>query len=286
MAAPTTSPDDALYALPLEAFVGERTRLAAELRRAGDRATAAAIAKAGKPTVSAWAVNQLARREADAVHRLADASAGLRQAQLNAGPGGREAFVAASAAHRAAMADLRLAAQRILEGGGHAVTPAVLERIARNLRAMVTSDELAREIQAGRLVRDLPVESFGDLASLASAAPGLAAGGAAPRPPPTPADAAPRAAAADAKARAAAAARTSEEARRLARARRDHQAEVARLAGAADQAKARVARALASAERARRAAHEAEDELRHAEAAAEQARQRLAAARSALDPPS
>jgi hypothetical protein len=280
----TDSPDDALYAAPLEAFVAERARLVAELRRAGDRAGAAAVAKAGKPTVSAWVINQLARREGDAVRRLAEASARLRGAQL-AGPdpagGGREAFAAASAAHRAAMADVRRAAEHILVEGGHGATPATLERITRNLRAMVTSDEMARQIQAGRLVADLSGESFGDLSTLASSLPASA-----PRPRPTPVPVAPAGPAgppSDARARANVAARAAEEARQQARLRHEQQTEVTRLARLWDVAAGQLARARAIAERTRRADEEAQAELRRAEADAEQARVRLATARAALD---
>src|SRR4051812_37730854 len=116
---------DALYGVPLEAFVAERKRLAAALKAAGDKAGAAEVANAGKPTVSAWAVNQLARREREAVARLAQASRRVREAQLAlvAGRGGRDAFAAASAAHREALNELRRAAERTLIDGGHGTTP-------------------------------------------------------------------------------------------------------------------------------------------------------------------
>jgi hypothetical protein len=69
---------DELYAADLDAFVADRTRLARELKEGGDGEAAAKLAKLKKPTVAAWALNQLARRHRrdvdlllDAGHRLA-----------------------------------------------------------------------------------------------------------------------------------------------------------------------------------------------------------------------
>jgi hypothetical protein len=47
--------NDVLYAAPLESFIAERTRLVAELRKAGDKAGAARLVKAAKPTPTPWA---------------------------------------------------------------------------------------------------------------------------------------------------------------------------------------------------------------------------------------
>ncbi|MEO8179892.1 MAG: hypothetical protein ABI895_13750, partial [Deltaproteobacteria bacterium] len=49
----------ALYQSSQEVFVSERKRLAAELKASGDKAGAASLGKLGRPTLSAWAVNQL-----------------------------------------------------------------------------------------------------------------------------------------------------------------------------------------------------------------------------------
>ena len=63
-------PADALFAAPLAEFVATRGRLASELAKAGDKQAAAALKAIGKPSVSAWAVNQAVRAEPAAVHRL------------------------------------------------------------------------------------------------------------------------------------------------------------------------------------------------------------------------
>src|SRR2546423_1744237 len=61
---------DRLYALPLEEFTRERDAAAREVRKAGDRAAAAIIAKLPKPTPAAWAANQVAREHPDVLSAL------------------------------------------------------------------------------------------------------------------------------------------------------------------------------------------------------------------------
>src|SRR5688572_23396051 len=80
-------PLDALFEAPLEEFVATRKRLAAELAKAGDKETAAALKTVGKPSASAWAVNQAVRRAPKSVEQLVDASEALVKAQLAAGKG-------------------------------------------------------------------------------------------------------------------------------------------------------------------------------------------------------
>jgi hypothetical protein len=257
-----------LYAGPLETFVEQRTRLAGELRKAGDRAGAATVAKLPRPTLSAWVVNQLARHERAAVRTLAEASARLRQAQVGsvAGEGGagrREAFAAASAAHREALAALRAASERILAEAGHPAAPAMHERIARNLRAMVAGDEAAKQIESGRLVRDVGSEGLADLAALAASLPASASAAAGAR-------RAPAAGATPAEARA--------EARREARERAAHEKELARLRQALAEVEKRAHQARGRAERARAAAKEADAEAAAAESEATTARRALAEA--------
>jgi hypothetical protein len=261
---------DALYAVPLEDFVSERTRLAGELRASGDGAAAGTLAKAPKPTLSAWAVNQLARHERASMGKLAEASARVRKTQLGMiAHGGREQFAAAQAAQREELRRLRDAAERILGEAGHAAAPALLERVSRNLRAMVTSDEIAEEIEAGRLARDLSAEAFVDLAALASGAP-----------PPARKHEAPSKRPHDA-ARARAEARAEE--RRQAHERAAREKEVTRLRRDAEHAVERARRAVEAAERAHREAREADEEVRRARVEAEEARGRLAQAERSRD---
>src|SRR5215218_8829786 len=82
------APEDALYGLPLEEFTPARDKTAKEIRKAGDKETAARIAKLPKPTPAAWAANQVAREHPDLINALLDAGAALRAAQDAAMSGG------------------------------------------------------------------------------------------------------------------------------------------------------------------------------------------------------
>ena len=75
-----------LYHGPLEDFVARRTALAKE-RRPEDAAAAAAIAKLRKPSVTAWAVDQVAATEPALVAELLAAGADARDAQQAAADG-------------------------------------------------------------------------------------------------------------------------------------------------------------------------------------------------------
>lgn len=75
---------DELYDLDPEEFVAERDRLAARLRSEGDRGSAAAVRKLRRPTVTAWALNQVARRHREEVEALVDAGRAAADAQERA----------------------------------------------------------------------------------------------------------------------------------------------------------------------------------------------------------
>jgi hypothetical protein len=123
--------DDAvreLYQTPLARFVAERKRLAGELRIAGDRSGAATLAKLPRPTTSAWAVNQLYWHARDAFDELLATAERLRGGEL-----------AATGAHRDALAKLRARAARMLEDAGHAPTEATLRRVATTLSALAAA---------------------------------------------------------------------------------------------------------------------------------------------------
>ena len=72
---------DELYGLPLDRFTPERNALARELRNGGERERGAEVAALRKPSVAAWAVNQLVRTQKSAIGELFEAGDGLRAAQ-------------------------------------------------------------------------------------------------------------------------------------------------------------------------------------------------------------
>lgn len=123
--------DDAvaeLYQAPHGDFVTERKRLAAELKAAGDKQGAARLAKLARPTISAWAVNQLWWHARDAFDELFEAASRLRAGSLDAtGP------------HREAIAKLRARAARMLADANHGASEATLRKITQTLAALAAA---------------------------------------------------------------------------------------------------------------------------------------------------
>lgn len=118
----------ALYQAPLDKFVEERKRLAAQLKVGGDKPGAARLAKLARPTVAAWAVNQLYWQARETFAELLAASERLRAGDR-----------AAAAGRRDAMAKLRSRAVVILGDAGHATPEATLRRVSNNLSAIAAA---------------------------------------------------------------------------------------------------------------------------------------------------
>src|SRR5436309_11562353 len=109
-----------LYGLPLERFVPERGALAKRLRTEGRREEAARVASMRKPSLAAWAVNQLVRTQPRAVASLFGAGDALQGAHVDvlAGRGGAHALRDASDRERAAVDELVHLARGLLDGNG------------------------------------------------------------------------------------------------------------------------------------------------------------------------
>jgi hypothetical protein len=157
---------DHLYAVDLDAFVPERTRLSRELRDAGDGAGAERVAKLKKPTVAAWALNQLARQQRRDVDLLLDAGHRLRQAQEGVvGGADREAFEKAQNTQREALRRLTQQASQLL-GGASSQT---LSQISGTLRAAAVSEEGRELLARGRFTTPLEPEGFDVFGALPAA---------------------------------------------------------------------------------------------------------------------
>jgi hypothetical protein len=161
-------PDDELnrlYGLPLDEFTRARDALARDLRKAGERETADEAKALVKPSLSAWTVNQLARREPLQMRALRTAGERLREAQAGVLRGGdAEELQAALRRQRDVVAALVESSRRILEADGHTATDSTLERIRGTLTAAAADSEGAQLVEHGRLTRDLEPAGFGGLA--------------------------------------------------------------------------------------------------------------------------
>lgn len=138
---------DALYGLPLAEFVPSRTDLAKRLRAEGRREEAGAAAKLPKPTVAAWAANQVLRSQPADARELFSAGDALAGAT---GPGLRDAI----ARHRAVLARLMAAARGLLDANGKALSAASLEKVMHTLNAASLDPGLREEARAARLTAE------------------------------------------------------------------------------------------------------------------------------------
>jgi hypothetical protein len=127
-----------------------------------------------KPTLSAWTVNQLARRERRDVDLLLDASHRLREAQQGLLAGKDQAgFEEARRTQRDALAALRKAAGGILAEAGRG-SETTLNKVLATLQAAAVSDEGRELLARGRLTGDVEPTGFELLSALPAGAPAKA----------------------------------------------------------------------------------------------------------------
>jgi hypothetical protein len=162
-----------LYGLPLERFIEERNRLATELRRDGRRDEAAEVSKLRKPSVVAWAVNQLVRTQRREIDALFEAGDSLRtvQADLLARRADASSLREAVDAERAAVEQLVDTARGLLSSEGHGLAPAKLEQAAETLHAAALDEEARARVRDGCLDRELRHIGLGALGGAVSATP-------------------------------------------------------------------------------------------------------------------
>jgi hypothetical protein len=155
---------DRLYELPLGEFTAARDELAASLRHQGDKDAAAEVKRLRKPSVAAWALNQVQRSDPQRVDQLLEAGGRLREAQesLLEG-GGREALDEASEDERRLVAELARHAERELVAAGRPVSASVQEKLRATLHAVATDAEARGRLGSGRLVREHTPSGLGTL---------------------------------------------------------------------------------------------------------------------------
>jgi hypothetical protein len=119
-------------------------------RAAGNRQLAAAIGRLRRPTVSAYILNLLVRRQPEVGEQLVALGEELRRAQADlSGPELRQL-----ATQRAQLVGaLVRAARTVAADAGHPVNQAVAYELEQTLHAALADPEVAAEVGSGRLVR-------------------------------------------------------------------------------------------------------------------------------------
>jgi len=152
-----------LYRGPLEEFVERRARLAREAR-GSDPAAAAAIGRLRKPSVSVWAIDQVAIEQRELIVELLAAGADERDTQLAVAVqrATRESLVVATARLRDAVEGAAGAANDVLETAAHTRNEQTSRRIRATLQSAATGtagDRLA--LLHGTLDHEVEPAGFG-----------------------------------------------------------------------------------------------------------------------------
>lgn len=160
---------DDLYALPLERFVAERDALVKELRRDGRRDESIRVAGLAKPSVAAWAVNQVVRTQARAARTLWDAGDEVldAQARVVAGEATGADLRAAVERERAALAPLTDAARGLVTATGRFLADPNVQAVTETLHAAAVDAEARAVVAAGRAIRPLQLTGVGQAGPVA-----------------------------------------------------------------------------------------------------------------------
>ena len=160
------SPDSAsdLYGLPLDQFTPARGELVKRLKSEGNREEAAQVGKLRKPTLPAWAVNQLVRTQPKRIGALFEAGDAVAKAQTS---GQANKLREAAAEQRDELAGLMARAEGLLDSEGRGLTASVLERVSETLRAAAIDPESRAQVADGCLTRKLQFTGLGGFSASA-----------------------------------------------------------------------------------------------------------------------
>jgi hypothetical protein len=174
-----------LYALPPAEFTAARDLRVAQARAAGDRDLAAELRQLRRPTLSAWAVNLLARHATESLGGLVELAGELRTAQVTLQG---EALRTLMRRRQQVLASLVQDARRLADDFGHPLADEAVLQVERTLTAALSDPGAARQVCSGRLVSSLEYAGFGELGGpftpQRSPAPQAAAQGKEPKPDP------------------------------------------------------------------------------------------------------
>ena len=157
---------DALFKLPLGEFTVARNALAARLKKAGRGGEAERVKALVKPSISAWAVNQLYWRHRDAFDRLIAAGERFRRAHASQLAGKAADTRVPLTARREALSGLSRLAGALLRDAGYKTAPETMRRITTTLEALSTYSSFSDAPPPGRLTDDVDPPGFESLAAL------------------------------------------------------------------------------------------------------------------------
>ena len=157
---------DVLFTLPLTEFTSARNGLAARLKKEGRPNDAERVKLLSKPSVSAWAVNQLYWEHRDIFDELLAAGKSFRPRAASKVMDMRNSLDA----RREVLVELSELAETLLRDGGHNPSPDTLRRVTTTLEALSAYALLPDGPTPGRLTQDVDPPSFESLVLLMSGA--------------------------------------------------------------------------------------------------------------------
>jgi len=143
---------DGLYALHPSGFTGARDAAAKEQKAAGEGDLAAQVKGLRKPSVAAWVVNLLVRREGGQVDQVLEVGAALRQAQEGMAA---DELKALTRQRRQLTAAVTQQARGLASEEGVRLTASVADQVEATLTAAMVDEECGRAVRSGLLVASL-----------------------------------------------------------------------------------------------------------------------------------
>ncbi|GAA3094950.1 hypothetical protein [Nonomuraea salmonea] len=143
---------DRLYGVPPPEFTAARAEAARAAKEAGDAGLAKEIAKLGKPTVSAWAVNRLSREHSAELDELLEVGERLRAAW-------QEQDADELAELTRLRGEVSAKVGRLARQAGDLSAAAATE-VDQTLDAALVDEEAAAEVRRGRLAKPLRYSGF------------------------------------------------------------------------------------------------------------------------------
>ena len=151
---------EVLFRLPMAEFTGARNTLAARLKKSGLGDEAVVVKALVKPSISAWAVNQLYWNHREAFDRLIASGEHFHKAQTSRLGGKLADMRTAIDARREALTQLSDLATSLLQDAGHNPTPDTIHRITTTLEAMSVYASRSDAPRPGRLTQDVDPPGF------------------------------------------------------------------------------------------------------------------------------
>jgi len=149
---------DELFALPLADFTPRRDLMAKEHK--ADKELSARIKALKKPSVAAWVVNLLVRREPGQLDQVLSVGAALREAQANLDG---DELRALTRQRRQLTAAITTQARGLAGQAGVKVTQAIADQVEATLTAAMVDEGAAVAVRSGLLVSALAATGVGSV---------------------------------------------------------------------------------------------------------------------------